>query len=133
MPLFFFDFTSNGTIEKDDTGTVFPSLEEAYLDACRSALEMSFEKLRHRSDPYGDLIEILDAGRHSLMQVPFADALRPKPSRRPAVQPQCNQIIEACQRKVARGRRLKTEIEEEMVKIQTVAGAICANLERLKH
>ena len=39
MPLFFFDFTSHGAIEKDDIGTEFPSLEEAYLDACRSALE----------------------------------------------------------------------------------------------
>jgi len=48
MPRFFFDFTSGGTIDADDVGTEFPSLEEAYLDACRSALEMSFEKLRMR-------------------------------------------------------------------------------------
>ncbi len=33
MPRFFFDFTSGRTIEADDIGTEFPSLEEAYLDA----------------------------------------------------------------------------------------------------
>jgi hypothetical protein len=80
MPLFFFDFTSHGAIEKDDLGTEFPSLEEAYLDACRSVLEISFEGLRNRRDPHLDSVEILDAGRRSLMEVPFSDVLLPKPS-----------------------------------------------------
>lgn len=76
MPRFFFDFSSGGTVVADDVGTEFPSLEEAYLDACQSALEISFEKLRIRRDPNLDLVEILDARRQPLMQVPFSDVLR---------------------------------------------------------
>jgi hypothetical protein len=136
MPLFFFDFTSGGTIEADDIGTEFPSLEEAYLDACRSALEMSFEKLRTRSDPNLDSVEILDAQRHSLMQVPFSDVLRPKPPRPPAVRnygygQTYNQLIDSCNQQLTRGNRLKAEIGEELRKMRTTSGAIRANLERL--
>jgi hypothetical protein len=132
MPIFFFDFTSEGMIETDDIGTEFPSLEKAYLDACRSALEMSFEKLRDRSDPNLDSVEILDAERRPLMHVPFSEVLRPQCSPWPAVQNECSQIIHACHTELARGKRLKKEIDEELRKIQTVTGAIRTSLERLR-
>lgn len=137
MPLFFFDFTSGGTTEADDVGTEFPSLEEAYLDACRSALEISFEKLRARCDPNLDSVEILDAERHSLMQVPFSDVLRPKPPRLSAARKQShgqsgNQLIESCNQQLTRGKRLKAEIQEELRKMRTTSGAIHVQLERLK-
>jgi uncharacterized protein DUF6894 len=136
MPRFFFDFTSGRTIEADDIGTEFPSLEEAYLDACRSALEMSFEKLRVRCDPNLDSVEILDAERHSLMQVPFSDVLRPKPPRLPSAQDLCNQqsckqLIESCNQQLVRGKRLKAEIGAELRKMRTTSSAIRASLERL--
>ncbi|MFB6452806.1 DUF6894 family protein [Bradyrhizobium tunisiense] len=136
MPLFFFDFTSGETIEADDIGTVFPSLEEAYLDACRSALEMSFEKLRMRRDPNLDSVEILDAQRHSLMQVPFSDVLRPNPQRLPAARDHgnrqnCNQLIDSCNQQLNRGHRLKAEIGEELRKMRTTSAAIRAKLELL--
>ena len=132
MPRFFFDFSSAGTVVADDVGTEFPSLEEAYLDACQSALEISFEKLRSRSDPNLDSVEILDARRQSLMQVPFSDVLRPKPSGSPARQDQCIEIVSSYQQQLTRGKRLKAEIREELRKMQTTFGAIRANLERLK-
>ena len=131
MPLFFFDFTSGDTIEADDVGTEFPSLEEAYLDACRSALEMSFDKLRRRRDPNLDSVEILDAERHSLMQVPFSDVLRPKPPLPPALQVHYSQLIESCNEQLTRGKRLKAEIGEELRKMRTTSNAIRANLQRL--
>ena len=136
MPRFFFDFTSGRTIEADDIGTEFASLEEAYLDACRSALEMSFEKLRVRRDPNLDSVEILDAQRKSLMHVPFSDVLRPKPPRLPAaqdlgIQQSCDQLIESCNQQLVRGKRLKAEISEELRKMRTMSSAIRANLERL--
>lgn len=132
MPRFFFDFSSDGRVVADDVGTEFPSLEEAYLDACQSALEISFEKLRIRSDPHLDSVEILDARRRPLMQVPFSDVLRPKPSRSPTRQDQCNGIVSSYQQQLTRGKRLKAEISEELRKMKTTFGAIRANLERLK-
>ena len=132
MPRFFFDFSSGGTVVADDVGTEFPSLEEAYLDACQSALEISFEKLRIRRDPNLDSVEILDARRQPLMQVPFSDVLRPKPSWSPARQGQCTEIASSYQQQLTRGKRLKAEIREELRKMQTTFGAIRANLERLK-
>ena len=132
MPRFFFDFSSGGTVVADDVGTEFHSLEEAYLDACQSALEISFEKLRIRSDPNLDSVEILDARRQPLMQVPFSDVLRPKPLRSPARQDQCPEIVSSYQQQLTRGKRLKAEIREELRKMQTTFGAIRANLERLK-
>ena len=132
MPRFFFDFSSGGTVVADDVGTEFPSLEEAYLDACRSALEMSFEKLRIRNDPNLDSVEILDAQGQSLMQVPFSDVLRPKPLRSPGRQDQCTDIISSYQEQLVRRKRLRAEIDEELRKMQTTFGAIRANLDRLK-
>jgi len=132
MPLFFFDFSSGGTVVADDIGTEFPSLEEAYLDACQSALEMSFEKLRIRNDPNLDSVEILDARRQLLMEVPFSDVLRPKPSRCPGTQDQCAEIVSSYQEKLMRGKRLKAEIGEELTKMQATFGAIRGNLDRLK-
>ena len=136
MPLFFFDFTKGGTIEADDVGTEFPSLEEAYLDACRSALEISFEKLRMRCDPTLDSVEILDAQHHSLMHVPFSDVLRPKPAPLPAVRnlghgQDGNQLIDSFNQELTRGKRLKAEIGEELRKMHITWGAIRAKLERL--
>ncbi|WP_314957694.1 DUF6894 family protein [Bradyrhizobium cosmicum] len=132
MPRFYFDFRSDGRIVVDDVGTEFPSLEEAYLDACQSALEISFEKLRIRSDPHLDSVEILDARRRPLMQVPFSDVLRPKPSRSRARQDQWIGIVSSYQQQLTRGKRLKAEIGEELKKMNTTFGAIRANLERLK-
>ncbi|WP_409187737.1 DUF6894 family protein [Bradyrhizobium sp. RDM4] len=132
MPRFFFDFSSGGTVVADDVGTEFPSLEEAYLDACQSALEISFEKLRIRNDPNLDSVEILDARRQPLMQVPFSDVLRPKPLRSLARHDQCTGIVSSYQQQLTRGKRLKAEIREELRKMQTTFGAIRANLERLK-
>jgi len=130
MPLFFFDFTFDGRLEKDDLGTEFSCLEDAYLDAVHSALDMSFDKLRGRGDPHRDSVEILDAKRQSLMQVPFSEVLRPKPLRYAALRDQCSEIIDLCQRELARGKRLRAEIDDELRKMEIISGAIRAALER---
>jgi hypothetical protein len=130
MPRFFFDFTVSGGLEVDDLGTEFNSLEEAYLDACRTILEMSFERLRERADPNGDSVEIFDAQRRTLIHVPFSDVLSPKPARRPPTRLQCNMIADRCHRELARGLRLKAEIREELEKVQSISRTIQVNLRR---
>jgi hypothetical protein len=64
--------------------------------------------------------------------VPFSDVLRPKPSRAPARQDQCVEIVSSYQQQLIRGKRLRAEIGEELRKMQTTFGAIRANLDRLK-
>jgi hypothetical protein len=132
MPLFYFDFQFGETIEADDVGTEFPTLQDAYLDACRSALEMSLERLRTRHDPNVDSVEILDAQRRSLMQVPFSDVLRPKPLRSSALRDRSNQLIGSCHEHLSRGKRLKAEIGEELRKMQAMSLDIRASVQRLR-
>src|ERR1700758_400689 len=110
MPRFFFHFTSQNDVSRDEVGTVFPSLEAAYLDSCQSALEMSIDKLRAREDPINDSVEIADeSGRH-LMNIPFSEVLRPsqktglRANRRAT-----DDIIEACERQIVRSNTLRSE------------------------
>ncbi len=87
MPRFFFHFTSQNDVSRDEVGTVFPSLEAAYLDSCQSALEMSIDKLRAREDPINDSVEIADESGRRLMNIPFAEVLRPSQKKRPTAMP----------------------------------------------
>src|ERR1700751_2845908 len=82
MPRFFFHFTSQGDVSRDEVGTEFPSLEAAYLDSCQSALEMSIDKLRVRDDPTNDSVEIADESGRLLMTIPFSEVIRPRQKRR---------------------------------------------------
>ncbi|MCK1383763.1 hypothetical protein [Bradyrhizobium sp. 21] len=129
MPRFFFNFSIDGCLEFDELGTEFNSIEEAYLEACRTALDMSFEKLRERADPTGDSVEIFDAQRRTLMHLPFSDMLSPKPLRRPPTL-ESNRIADRCHRELVRGQRLKAEIREELEKVQSISRTIRANLRR---
>jgi hypothetical protein len=56
--------------------------------------------------------------------------LRPKPLRYAALRDQCSEIIDLCQRELARGKRLRAEIDEELRKMEIISGAIRAALER---
>ncbi|MDB5609595.1 MAG: hypothetical protein JWP25_6495 [Bradyrhizobium sp.] len=132
MPIFFFDLTSAGTLTVDEVGTEFASLEDAYLDTCRAALDMSFEKLGTRDDPYRDSFDILDASRRPLMHVPFSDVLQPKPSARQTVERRWNETFASCRREMARGRLLRAEVGSELRKVQMTSLVILANLNRLK-
>lgn len=129
MPRFFFDFTFDGVTDIDDVGVQYPSLEAAYLDTCRAALEISFEKLRARRDVHFDSVEILDGNRRSLMHVPFSEVLRPK-SRLPPAQRECGQLIQSCRQQMARAERLRAEVVTELQSIQSMTIVLRANLAR---
>ena len=133
MPRFFFHFTSKDGVSRDEIGTVFPSLEAAYLDSCQSALEMSFEKLRARDDPSNDSVEITDECGRALMHVPFSVVLSP----RQKVGIQANRratdgVIQACQRQMQRSYALRSELEAEYEKAQSAVRSIRTKLEILK-
>lgn len=129
MPLFFFDFTFDGATDTDDVGVQYPSLEAAYLDACRAALDISFEKLQARRNAHLDSVEILDGDRRSLMFVPFSEVLRPDSRLSPA-QRECGQLIQSCRQQMARAERLRAEVVTELQSIQSMAVILRANLAR---
>lgn len=133
MPLFFFHFTSQNCLSRDDIGTAFPSLEAAYLDACRSVLEISTDKLRARDDPFNDELEIADEDGRTLMHIPFSEVLRPRPKadvrgRRHAT----NLAIEGCRRQMLRSQRLRSELRAEFEKIRSTCQSIREKLELSK-
>ena len=108
MPLFFFNIASDGAYLTDDEGLHFSSLDEAYLEACRAALDMSFDMLRTRRDPNGHRFEIVDSSGVVVMDVPFSEVLRPKQSiHRPIDMDQLHQAVQAG---LTRNRGLRSDL-----------------------
>jgi hypothetical protein len=132
MPRFFFHFTSQDEIGRDDIGTVFPSLEAAYLDAYVAMLEISFEKLRAHEDPTNDGVEIADEDGRMLMYIPFLETLRPRQKVIQADRHATSRAIQACQRQMLRSHTLWSELQIEFAKTQHTFRSIQAKLALLK-
>jgi len=129
MPRFFFHFTSHDEVGRDEIGTVFPSLEAAYLDAYEAVLGISFEKLRAQDDPTNDGVEIADEGGRILIHIPFSEILRPR--RKVDIQANghaTNRAIQACQRQMLRSRTMWSELQTEFAKSQYAFRSIQAKL-----
>ena len=133
MPRYFFHFTSHDDVSRDDVGTIFPSLEAAYLDGFRSVLEMSIDRLRVRDDPTNDSVDIADEGGCVLMSIPFAEVLRPRQkmairaNRRVA-----DGVIQACHRQMERSHTLRSELWAEFEMAESMLQSIRMKLEFLK-
>lgn len=132
MPRFFFHFTSQGDVSRDEIGTVFSSLEAAYLDGCRSVLEMSIDKIRTRDDPTNDSVEITDESGRVLMNIPFLEIVRP----RQKVAMEANRlatdhILQACQHQMQRSHMLRSELQAEYEKTHSTFQSIWMKLEIL--
>jgi|SRR6185437_1166684 len=133
MPRFFFHFISQDRVTTDDVGLVFPSLEEAYLDSCNAALEISMERLRARDDPTNDGIEIADEDGRMLMHIPFSEVLRPgQKSNIQANYLTTNRAIQACRRQILRNDTLRSELRAEFEKSRCIFQSIQAKLAILK-
>jgi hypothetical protein len=77
MARYFFHLVSPSQSSRDDIGTELPNAEAAYLEACDTALELSYEMLRERQDPSRHTFEITDADGHMVFELPFAEVTRP--------------------------------------------------------
>ena len=132
MPRFFFNFTSQGEISIDHTGTEFPSLEAAYLSTCQAILDIAHEKLQARQDPEKDAFEIVDVKRTVLMHVPFLEVLRPKRTNNAAaLRDQTNRLTSASRHLVARSKALNAELCTELERTKRLSDTINANLARV--
>ncbi|MBR0753841.1 hypothetical protein JQ604_16785 [Bradyrhizobium jicamae] len=130
MPHFFFHYTSEGQRYEDTIGSDFSSLEAAYIDTCRAALEMSVEKLKIRKDPKADAFEIAGADGTPLMDVPFGEVLVVgRPSFR-APKRRIDQAIQDAERKVQRSRVLRAELQANCARVRATLESIQRTLGR---
>ena len=108
MPRFFFDLATPAGLERDDTGSVFDSLETAYLDGSQAAVEISIDLLRDRHDPSRHRFEVRDEEGQVVLEIPFGEVLRPGRSATPHPGPPGMQArLEAA---FERNRELKSEL-----------------------
>ena len=77
MAQYFFNLHCPKGSSNDELGTELPDAEAAYLEACDTALEMSFEMLRERQDPSRHAFEVTDAEGRVIFEIPFAEVTRP--------------------------------------------------------
>lgn len=75
MAKFYFNFRQGNAYTVDLEGTEFASVEEAYLEAFRTAQEMWSELLIERQDPLLCAFEIVDQAGNSLFLLPFGEVL----------------------------------------------------------
>ena len=77
MARYFFHLISPNEANRDDIGTELASAEAAYLEACETALELSYEMLRERRDPDRHAFEVTDSEGRMVFEIPFAEVTRP--------------------------------------------------------
>ena len=77
MARYFFHLISPAESSRDDIGTELPNAEAAYLQACETALEISYEMLHERRDPGRHAFEVTDAEGRMVFEIPFAEVTRP--------------------------------------------------------
>ena len=73
MGRFFFDLGTAEGVFADERGAEFETVEEAYLNACDAALEITTQVLSLRRRMVDWRFEILDAQRRPLMEVTFEE------------------------------------------------------------
>jgi len=97
MSRYFFHLLSPDGSSKDDIGTELPNAEAAYLEACETALDLSFEMLRKRTDPSRHAFEVADENGHIIFEIPFAEVTRPaeRNPRLPTSTRECSAIRDA--------------------------------------
>jgi hypothetical protein len=111
MPVFYFHLSGRGHYRRDDEGITFASVDEAYLEAYRAALDISFEMLRMRDDPDGHAFEITDEDGTVLIELPFSEVLHPH-KRQPSSLP--DGFHDSLRSQLARNRTLKADLSNQI-------------------
>ncbi|MBV9510581.1 MAG: hypothetical protein JO303_09910 [Caulobacteraceae bacterium] len=73
MRRYFFHLVSAGAREEDGLGVEFDSLEAAYLEAAKAALEIAHDMARQRRNPLSHAFEVCDANGRVLLDLPFSE------------------------------------------------------------
>src|SRR5205085_6369284 len=107
-----------GQSSRDEIGIDLPNAEAAYLQACDTALELSFEMLRERQDPSRHAFEVTDAEGQIVFEIPFAEVTRPKD--RP---PRFAEIHASIQRNHVRASAAVSELRTKVSQTQSLLGS----------
>ncbi|MGX1099185.1 DUF6894 family protein [Amorphus sp. MBR-141] len=128
MVHFFFHFRQGPQLSRDEEGSDFASLEDAYLDVHRAIQEMWEELLSARCDPRDCAFEICDESGLLLMTVPFTEVLDSCVRRHagpPArTRPDYSEVATTIDRSV----RLRSEVSESFRQTQDALDRIKAQL-----
>ncbi len=127
MPRYFFDLASPAGLEPDDMGIEFPDLDAAYLEAVHAIGEITLELLRKREDPGRYRFEVRDETRRLVMELSFAEVLRPRLVVAPAA---ATDTHEQLRQSLERSRALKAELAEGLVKARAAIETARATLAR---
>ena len=115
MAHYFFNLLAPGQSSRDEIGIDLPNAEAAYLQACDTALELSFEMLRERQDPSRHAFEVTDAEGQVVFEIPFAEVTRPKDHR-----PRFTEIHASIQRNQERASAVAAELKSNFRRTQTL-------------
>ncbi len=110
MPRFYFGLVDETGLSPDEFGVELDSIEAAYLEGCRAALEISFDRLAKRRSPAGLHFEISDAKGLVVLELPFAEVLDPDRRDRPSCR--SGSVLESLRSQLTTQRRLTAEFAD---------------------
>jgi hypothetical protein len=113
--------------DRDEVGILYPSVDDAYLEAHRAAVEISRDLLLRSGggDPNIYRFEIFDRDRNLVLEVPFREVLNPGAGAR--VRPM-EGVMESLHRNLARSRALKAELAVQLAEARRCAGSMSNRL-----
>jgi hypothetical protein len=118
MPLFFFHLRTPRGLERDPFGLDRPSLEAAYLEACRAIPGVCADLLHEGMAPLACAFLVCDSAGLELLEVPFNERLHD--GRRPGrPRPIPEQV--ACLAEVRKGRQLVAEMRAQIAEMRASA------------
>ena len=127
MPQFYFHLRTPRGLERDQFGLQQPSLDEAYLEACRAIPELCVDLLHEGIAPLACAFVICDAAEAELMEVPFSERLHD--GRRPARTNAMPEQLE-CLAEVRKGRMLVAEMRAQVSEMRASAAEMRATARR---
>lgn len=125
MSRFYFHLCTPKGLERDPVGLDWPSLEVAYLEACRAIPGLCADLLHEGIAPLTCAFVICDAAGSELMEVPFGERLHDgRTPKRP------REISEpACLAEVRKGRALIAAMRAEIGEMRASAAEMRARAE----
>jgi len=115
MAHYFFHLISPSESSRDDIGTELPNAEAAYLQACETALELSYEMLRERQDPSRHAFEVTDGEGHVVFDIPFSEVTRPAHR-----MPPFGAVHASIQQNQKRATRAISELKTDFIRTQSL-------------
>ena len=126
MPLFYFHLRTPRRLERDTDGLDRPSLEAAYLEACRAIPDLCVDLLHEGTAPLACAFLICDAAQTELMEVPFNERLHD--GRKSERAPQAPDLSPSAQ--VRHGRAMVAEMRAQLAEMRADATEMRTAVER---